>query len=324
MVDYSGSFAGLRSRIRSGAGVYYTDFLKTLQPDYRLAWLHLSLGYSALLIIGLGEGLIQFRWPRGGWAIVPLCSVLFGYFINYVSHFFHEAAHYNLSKDRRRNDLLANIFVGVLLGQHIGPNRSLHFQHHRYLGTMEDVENSYFDPLNMRFIVYSIVGVRTFKIMFQRSARLKNSAPHNSADPTSKWMTLAGAVFHGTIVLTAFVLGYWWISISWVVGMLSVFPFLAALRTILEHRDEFADRNKDYYREPHGAFTRIFGDGLISSTLGAAGFNRHLLHHWEPQVSYTRLRALEAFLMDTEMAPILDARRSKYPSVFRRLFLAGR
>jgi len=32
---------------------------------------------------------------------------------------------------------------------------------------------------------------------------------------------------------------------------------------------------------------RLFGDDFFSCTFGGAGFNRHLLHHWEPQISYT-------------------------------------
>ena len=41
----------------------------------------------------------------------------------------------------------------------------------------------------------------------------------------------------------------------------------------------------------HG--TSAKGDGPLASTLGGAGFNRHLLHHWEPKISYTRFRELE-------------------------------
>ncbi len=321
MVDHSGSFASLRGQIRNSAGLRYTDFVKTLKPDYRLAWIHLSYGYLALLVIAIAEGLTQLRLPQSGWVMIPVCAVLLGYFINYVSHFFHEAVHYNLSPDRQRNDLLANVFLGVLLGQHIGPNRSLHFHHHRYLGTIEDVENSYFDPLNLKFVVYSLLGVRTLMIIRQRGDRLRSLVVERPATPASKWMFLAGAAFHGVLVLSILFLGFWWISISWTFGMLSVFPFLAALRTILEHRDDIADPNKNYYREPHGAFTRIFRGGFIGTTLGAAGFDRHLLHHWEPQVSYTRLPQLERFLLDTELASVLETRRTSYAAVFRKLLI---
>lgn len=99
-----------------------------------------------------------------------------------------------------------------------------------------------------------------------------------------------------------------------------MFPFFAALRPLLEHRDEKASFVVDYRRNDHGAYTRLFGDDPFSATFGGAGFNKHLLHHWEPRVSYTRLRELERFLADTQMQPIMKARRSSYGETLRRLF----
>lgn len=98
------------------------------------------------------------------------------------------------------------------------------------------------------------------------------------------------------------------------------FPFFIGLRQLLEHRDEFAKGDVDYHRTPHGAVNRMFGSGPLASTFGGAGFNRHILHHWEPQLSYTRLKELEAYLMDTDFADILRSRRTTYVSIFVRLF----
>jgi hypothetical protein len=57
----------------------------------------------------------------------------------------------------------------------------------------------------------------------------------------------------------------------------------------------------------------------LGSTLGGAGFDRHLLHHWDPQVSYTRLPELERFLLNTKASAALSAKES-YISTFKRLF----
>jgi hypothetical protein len=88
----------------------------------------------------------------------------------------------------------------------------------------------------------------------------------------------------------------------------------------LEHRDENARRDVDYAHTPHGAINRLFGDGPLASTLGGAGFNRHLIHHWEPQISYTRLREVEQFLMETPAAEDLRHRQTTYVRTFARLF----
>ena len=68
----------------------------------------------------------------------------------------------------------------------------------------------------------------------------------------------------------------------------------------------------------------MFGRHLFSRTFGGAGFNRHLLHHIEPQVSYTRYDALETWLMSTSIAPALDSRRASYVRTFAALVSEGR
>jgi hypothetical protein len=102
-----------------------------------------------------------------------------------------------------------------------------------------------------------------------------------------------------------------------------VFPFFGSLRQLLEHRDDAAPSTIDFQTQSHGAYTRLFGDDVFSATFGGAGFNRHLLHHWEPQVSYTNLPELEAFLQGTELKRVMDLRRTTYFEIFRRLWLNG-
>jgi hypothetical protein len=51
--------------------------------------------------------------------------------------------------------------------------------------------------------------------------------------------------------------------------------------------------------------------------LGAAGFNRHLLHHWDPAVSYTQFDAMEKFMMQTQYRAMIEARRTTYWKALR-------
>ena len=99
--------------------------------------------------------------------------------------------------------------------------------------------------------------------------------------------------------------------------------FFGSLRQLLEHRDDAAPSATDFQTRNHGPFTRLFGDDVFSATFGGAGFNRHLLHHWEPQVSYTRLPELETYLQGTEIKRVTDLRRTTYFETFRRLWLNG-
>ena len=87
----------------------------------------------------------------------------------------------------------------------------------------------------------------------------------------------------------------------------------------MEHRDENAPSDRDFTKFAHGKVNRMFGSGPVASTLGGAGFNRHLLHHWEPQISYTNLAEVEWFLNDTNVAPVLARHQTSYFRTFFQL-----
>jgi hypothetical protein len=57
----------------------------------------------------------------------------------------------------------------------------------------------------------------------------------------------------------------------------------------------------------------------VANTLGSAGFNRHALHHWEPNLSYTRLQDVERYLLRTPVAPAVRSRQTTYWDTFLRL-----
>jgi fatty acid desaturase len=131
---------------------------------------------------------------------------------------------------------------------------------------------------------------------------------------------LAGLAAHLVILAATYIFGSIWLSLAWIAGIGAIFPFFGALRQLLEHRDERADAKANYFETDHGAYTRIFGSDVFSSIFGGAGFNRHLLHHWEPSISYTNLPELEAYLRDTDVAPLIEMRRSSYFKAFASLF----
>ena len=108
-------------------------------------------------------------------------------------------------------------------------------------------------------------------------------------------------------------------SLVWGLAAFSVYPFFGTLRQLLEHRSENARADVDYRKVDHGAVNRIFGCSLLARTLGAAGFNRHLLHHWHPQASYTRFDDLEAFFLHTRLRESIDTARTTYGETLRRL-----
>lgn len=305
----------------NSAGVAFRDFRKTLSPKFHVVWVQMLAGYLALLAIAALAILLDLYLP----SLLPLtivgCGLLFGYSVSYILLFFHEAYHYNIAKDREVNDLMANLLIGSLVGQDIKTYRQIHLAHHRYLGTPDDPEHSYFDPLTLRFILESLTGIRVFKGLLGREKFIQSKQyPVPASIGVISTQFGLGVALNGLIVIVSGWLGYWSLTGAWILGMLIFFPLFSSVRNVLEHRDEFARVEVDYYSTPRRPVTRMFGDGLIASTFGGAGFNRHMLHHWEPQISYTRLKDLEKFLLDTEASDIIKTNHPGYFQTFCRVF----
>jgi fatty acid desaturase len=317
--DLSANFSSLRREIWNAG---YRDLLRSLKPDYAKVRRDIAFGYAALI---LTVGLTGALPIVGAHPVLAAClgAVSVGYWVAYLQLFIHEGAHYNLAPDRAESDKFCDRYISWMIGTTVAAYRKVHFEHHRALGTIDDSESTYFFPLNLVFIIKGLFGLRAIEVIFARKKIVAAPKKKKAGDEETKRefpiAPLAAVVIHGGIVAVAFLLGYWWVSLAWLFGVGMVFPFFGALRQLLEHRDEDADKMNDYRVVPHGAVTRIFKDGPMGSTFGGAGFNRHLLHHWEPQISYTNLPALERFLLTTKAGPIIERRKTTYAETFLKL-----
>ena len=148
-------------------GRTYKEFKSSLKPRWIVLWFELLAGHLTLILTILS--IIKLETIT---SLLPLTVIIgalaFGFTQAYIQLFFHEAAHGNIAKSRHLNDFLANILLGVFVGQDIKAYRPIHFKHHLKLGTPEDPERAYFDQLNVRFIIESLTGIRAFKVLFGR------------------------------------------------------------------------------------------------------------------------------------------------------------
>lgn len=320
--DHSGNFIELRRELWAMTNPSYKDFLKSLKPDFAKVRSDVRLGYAMLIATIAVTAILP---TVGVWPLVAaiLGAISVGYWIAYLQLFIHEGAHYNLAPERSESDRFCDRYISWMVGTTVDDYRTVHFQHHKALGTIDDSEHTYFFPLNILFVVKGLLGLRALEVIFARKAIVRDVADKRKTQSDGKsripMAPLAALAIHGGIVVVTFLVGYWWLSLAWLVGVGMVFPLLGALRQLLEHRDEEADPAANYFERPHGAVTRMFGDGPLASTFGGAGFNRHLLHHWEPQISYTNLPELETFLMHTKAGAIIARRKTSYPDAFLKL-----
>jgi fatty acid desaturase len=312
-----------RTALVGKSGSTYGEVRKALTPRWEMVWRDLIFGWVALALVILAVIGLSHRWPVLASVSAAIGAVLVGFTLAYITLFLHEAAHRNLHPDQRWNDVLCNVFVGGIVGIEVRSYREIHWDHHRYFGDLMDSEISYRDPLNLRFIVESLFGIRAAKVMLLRRAKLQSMDTQKVAKTGSKsrlYLLLCGLAFNLALLGILAYLREWAAGFSWIFGILVFFPFFGALRQLLEHRGELPEAASSRAEAIHLATNRIFGDGPIASTLGGAGFNRHLLHHWDPQVSYTRLRDLEDFLLETQAGPYLRERRTTYLRTFEQLF----
>jgi fatty acid desaturase len=313
--DYSNAFSRIREHLTDRRGVRLTDFVRGLAPNYRRVYLDILFGVGALAFGIAGAGMLQ-SWGVPLVLVVALAAIWIGYWVAYLHLFLHEGAHWGLARDRATSDRICNFCVGWLLLIDVKDYRKVHFQHHRALGTVSDSEISYFFPLNVIFLAKGLFAVR----LLERWLSFRSRGAKVSRQSSGRLVPAAGAFVHALLVAGLFWLGLTAAAGGWVFGMACVFPLLATLRQALEHRDDKARSDIDYAKTDQGAYTRLFGDGWFARTFGGAGFNRHLLHHWEPHVSYTRLADLERFLASTPIAAVMEMRRTSYGEAFRRLF----
>jgi fatty acid desaturase len=317
-----GGFPGspLLDRLRTADGRAWATERRGLAARWRLVWVDVAARY-VLLALGFAAacGIAATAGNVVGMLCVPLTGTWMGFWFASLVLFIHEAAHYNVHPRKEWNDRLANAFIAILIGDDVRHYRSIHWQHHLHLGDVHDTEVSYRWAPTARFFLETLSGVHAWRVFkVHRRAALPRAAASRSS-----WQDLAalgrGMLLHGAIVGGAALAGWWSASVAWVVAVAVVFPYLSALRQQLEHRAADASTAIDYGVVPHGAVNRMFADGVWARAFGSAGFRRHLLHHWDPTISYTRFDEFERFVLTTPLAAPLDEARTSYLAAWRAL-----
>lgn len=254
--------------------------------------------------------------------VVLIGSLWFGFWIVAYAAHFHEAAHYNLTENRHINDLLAMVLFTPILGLRIQNYRASHWDHHKYLGTPRDTEITYISALSTRKIFLWLTGIYTLQSIWRYSLNFL-SADRRTAETKGIFDILIGTIYFGTVQAIILFSLVHFISfacaVSWIIGLFVYAPFFSGLRQTLEHRSLKADAASDYRKTPHGEVNRMFGNDFFSRNFGSAGFNRHLLHHLDPSVSYTCFDEMEYFLMDTSLRSYLEENRTTYYSTLKEM-----
>lgn len=307
--------------VTNEVGSSYATFRRSLKPILWRVWFDIFLLYA--LQIGFFVFMHQYmrEWTLTNVFGTVVMALLIGFFLASLNLFIHEAAHYNIHHNKKTNDLLANIFIGIWFGMNVKSYRIIHWQHHEKLGTVEDTEHSYFNALSWKFILSTLFGIHVIRILLFRNKNVSAATGQNPENKRlDKIMFFSGILLNLLLLSAAYYIGnYFWIP-AWIIGMFSIYPFFNSVRQLLEHRDEKAQAETDYAQVPHGVVSRFFQFNLFSYFFGGAGFDKHLLHHWDPQISYTRLKEVADFLSMTQQCnEIITKSRTNYLTTFLKL-----
>jgi fatty acid desaturase len=309
----------LFAEVVDNKGLSYTDYRKTLKPDYKATWLHIAGGLAAIIGLSIAGWNVQQHVSRWFLVTVPGFSLLLGFAIAYLNLFIHEAGHFYIHPDKKTNDILANIFLCCWMGVDIKAYRKIHWQHHLHLSTPEDTENSYFNAVTMRFILETLTGVHLFRVVTSKSYKqlLGKDLAKRSFN-----MLLAGLGINLLILSAAIYFNHWQFAVTWLLAMLAIFPFFATIRQVIEHRNEAALNEKNFYNSKKDRISRLFSDSLLSRLIGSAGFNKHIIHHWDPHLPFTTLTRAEEFLMQCHRTrDIILSSQTTYLTVFKKMLL---
>jgi fatty acid desaturase len=311
----------------------WTSFRKTLRPSYGMVWSDITL--CLLLMIGgfATHVAVVCIWGEVfGLKVGFLFALWIGFWLNAILTFGHEAAHYNLSPNRVRNDVLADWTIWLFFPETTKNYRRSHWQHHLHLGDLQDTEISYHNCLSPWFLARALTGIYLLELIsryiFRRRPDASARKAPRSAPPgsTANRITpvLRTLAVHSVFVGLAILFHAYTSAAIWVIAAVFVFPFFASARQILEHRAADAPCGTDFGLVPQGPVNRLFGTDLFSRYFGAAGFNRHLLHHWDPTVSYTRFNEMQVFFSGTHLRGSMGQAQSSYWWTFIALLRKAR
>jgi fatty acid desaturase len=297
----------------------WESFRRSLRPRYGVAWRELAAYAACAVGVLIAHAAIAIVAGNGVAMLLVLPAALWvGYWICAVVSFMHEAAHFNLHRDKTVNDRLADRLICPLAFEQISHYRAVHWQHHLHLGDVNDTEVSYHRAPTARFVIEALTGIQVLRVLGRQQTMIDETTA-GAPPPARTRGVLRGAAVHGGIVAAAVAVGAYSTAVVWVLGAAVFYPFCTAMRQVLEHRSAQATPGTDYRRVAHGPVNRLFGCDRFARTFGAAGFNRHLLHHWYPAASYTCFDEIERFLMRTSLAPQLNAARTTYWATWRQL-----
>jgi fatty acid desaturase len=276
--------------IRDAATIYAVLFGTVALTCY----LHSKLGWLALLG-------------------TPLLALSTGIAFNWINVQIHEASHHNLFANKAFNDVFCNLFLGAFALQNVQTYRSTHGMHHAHLHTERDPDLwTYSSRLgSVREVLRGIgddVLLRTaFRRKRQVAAFLKLTQRSQGRAP--RYVGPATAVAQ-LAVLAIFInwcgpWGFAYYALTYLYGLLAVFPALIRIRTVVQHGD-----GRGHFGDAAAAMTftsRTTVAPFLEFFVLGARMDYHFEHHLHPNIPYYNLKTMHRALQAAGLFETIQA-----------------
>jgi len=305
-------------------GIPYMEFRKSLSTNYKRVQTSIYLTWILILLLVAWASTAPSVFLA--FLLLPPLSLLQHRILTTL----HEGAHFHLAKNRKTNDFFTNLLAGWFTLNSVQVYRKIHLEHHRFLGEEEDPESSYMEKLDLTWLLTAIIGAKTLKAFFTGKYFIPRKVSSSSVSVKQN-MFFVGLISHGMLLILLFSFDSI-AALVWSISTFFVLPFLSLLRNLLEHKYVesvepellvyLASQNLGIESRPpsNPVTTRIFTLSRLSQLYGSMGFSRHLVHHWDPSISFQNLGKVHEFLLETPIGIHISNVDTTSSKVFTRLW----
>lgn len=255
----------------------------------------------------------------GDWAIILgtafLCATYFnpvlyvlavliiGARMHALAILMHDASHFRFLRNKKKNDLVTNLFSMYPLFSSIEQYRDNHLRHHRHLNTDEDPDwfiklgrKEFTFPKSKREFLITVLGYFTLVAGIKDALWfLKRFGGNSNVKNKSFKKKLPRLAFYAVLITALSLLGIWKeFALYWLVPYFSTFFMFQYIRSVAEHFGELAyDHDLTHSRT-------IIVNPLERFFLSPHNVGYHLEHHLYPGVPFYHLPQLHRLLMGVE------------------------
>lgn len=212
----------------------------------------------------------------------------------------HEASHNLLFPNKKINDNFYNFFLGFFSLQDVDTYRLSHRYHHSDLHTSNDPDlKMYTEHRKYRNFFYCILKDLSGITAINRYKQIKNIKKLSNNHTKNKKIFFFKVVYQLLLILFLILFtnthfGILIYAIVQVFPLLSIFPILVRIRTIVQHFDEELEKSNDNQNLWISRSTR---SNMIEHLVFGARMDFHFEHHLFPRIPYYNINILNLKLI---------------------------